>query len=664
MKGRASTILRILWCALVFFLPLRWNYAAISVEQANYPMDAWEWLFFTIQPHFLLAAISGALLLLTAAIHPAKPGRDASFAVPAVAFSPVLLGLAGLVNTTETAYAQAWFWHFYTVACISLGVWWTSRHDERLLPWMLHTVAAGALIAILQGWHQHFGGLQAEYEAQLEHAKNTGTALSEQMLAKLRQTRSTGSFADPNAYAAQLLLASPFFVLEAVRLGRRTSTPRAGGWILGGAACILAVGALVFSGSRGGVLGAVAGVAIAALLLLEHRLTTLWKAGLVLAAILLASAMVFALNYLSKRKMETVTVRLEYYRTAVEIYRGHPVFGAGLGEFYPWHMRLKGWEGDDARDAHSVFFAQLSQCGIPGALDALIRLSLPFLLAAGLFRRRRCKSQALFAMTVCGMVAWNVHALTQFNDMIVSTTSLAGFLGLYAFGPTRREEAATAGRSPRPLSAYLPMGALVLLGLGCIWSLHQAPGARAHQLAEDSLADRYLSYQRRKALLLDAISRDSTAFQPPKLLADMAVSRGDLETARLAVDELLRRTPHRATAHWRAWKLAVASGDAEGEAKALEAVARWNPTDLSLWLLRGVSAAHPSLTGQEKLLVEGLQLEKHEVTEESVRIGVAFPNPQVRRLAEPLLATLLDKGFVEELSGRRLVFTLEEQEEL
>lgn len=651
MKKSTSPVLRIFWCAFLFVLPFRWDYVATAAEQAIFPLEFPEWLLSTILPHCLLTTIAGALLLASLIRYPHAARRDAALCIPFLAFSPLLLGLAGLVHTTEIAYAQNWYWHFYVIACTATGLWWTSRADEKLLSWAFHAIAIGAFFTAWEGWTQHFGGLQAIYEAELENAKATGITLSEQMTAKFLQTRSYGHFADPNAYAAQLLLTCPLLILDAIRFAKRCSSPKTARWLLGGSATILSAGALFFSGSRGAALGAIAGILLAVVFQFGDRISRKWKFSLVILAILCAGALILAVNKVSHRKMETVTVRLEYYRTATAIYQRFPVFGAGLGEFFPWHLRLKDWEGDDARDPHSLFFSQLAQCGIPGALDALLRLAAPLLLALRLFRNHRSKLPWQTATILGAWTAWNVHALTQFNDQVISTAILAGSLGLFAF------ENENATKETHSLSLHqqrLFQGAILLLALIGLSTLQKMPSEKIRQIAENAYSDRRLSYNTKVQRMQESIRQEKNASLPPRMLADLALQQNDLPTAAEAITELLRRAPHRSSSWLRQWRLAVLQGNTQMEQEARQQMELWHPTYPFLHLLRGLS----SLDLQTRLRFSYANLEKIQITPETILFSLTLPSPVTHFQDEILLEPILRDGIHDSQTGKTLLFQL------
>ena len=103
MMRHLRLTVRLLWCLLLFLLPLRWSVATIACEQPNFPLRLVEWLFFTMWPPLLVPALIGAVLLLSLAAWPSPPPfRKAppAWIIPALACSPLIFGLAGLVHTT------------------------------------------------------------------------------------------------------------------------------------------------------------------------------------------------------------------------------------------------------------------------------------------------------------------------------------------------------------------------------------------------------------------------------------------------------------------------------------------------------------------------------------------------------------------------------------
>ncbi|MBP5300577.1 MAG: O-antigen ligase family protein, partial [Victivallales bacterium] len=408
---------------------------------------------------------------------------------------------------------------------------------------------------------------------------------------KFQQTRSYGHFMDPNVYAAHLLLTCPLMLRVLDRLGQRCSSPKTARILLVGAGAVLFLGALIFSGSRGAFVGLAGGLVIFGWVRWGKDLSRKATLALVVVAILGALAGGIGISVLSQRKLETASVRLEYYQTATRIFARFPLFGAGIGEFFPWHIRLKGWQLDEARDPHSLFFAQLSQCGLFGLCDALLRLGIPLLLVFGLLRKFRHADTTQVAAVLAAWCAWNVHSLLQFNDLIVSTACLAGSLGLFAFGnppdnlPSVELRAWPYKGMPTPFLRYhLPLLAitwLFIVGLlgACVILKPEKPLQEAMNHSEkiSSAAAIYPELQ-------EVIRLAPAEIYPVRRLLDIAMFHKDYAVAKEASDELIRRAPHRSTSWLKRWQLLTLTDAPESERQAaLDNAILWYPCSSNLW---------------------------------------------------------------------------------
>ena len=117
-------------CLLLFLLPLKFCTIMASSEQPNFPMDIWQWLFFTCIPNYILVALCGLALLWAALLY--KLPRSW---LPVLPWLFILVaGLFGLIHTTEWAYALNWLEHFVGAAAFCAAVWITLHNDDALVP--------------------------------------------------------------------------------------------------------------------------------------------------------------------------------------------------------------------------------------------------------------------------------------------------------------------------------------------------------------------------------------------------------------------------------------------------------------------------------------------------------------------------------------------------
>jgi hypothetical protein len=574
----AGALLRWYLYLFVFLLPFKFGTFAGGGEQPDFPLSLMEWVIFTCWPSLLPVILAGAALLFASLLYP-PPRLLRQAAVPALSLLMVAASLAGFINTTEWGYAWGWFWHFWGVFCISLAVYWVQDSDERLLPGLLNCIAAASLICCLQGWRQHFGGLEANRLMMEKNALETGQPLTRQIQEKLLQTRSYGSFVDPNIYAGHLLLTCPLMLIALRNWGRRFEPQRLTQGIFLGLGSVLFAGALIWSGSRGALLGLATGVCVL-ICLAPLRL----KLRIMLLAIgaALGIGAVLAVTWATNRDLLSASVRIQYYQTSVKIFQRHPLVGAGLGEFFPWHMRLKPPISEEARDPHSLFFALLGQCGIVGLLVCLCRILFPFALVFGLWRKERTSDSLLFTAVCCGSCAWLAHAQLQFNDTIPGTTYLAAFVILLAFHWQPRPVSPAPSAKPGLLFRLLAACAALL----AVWPVHSLPAERELQ-----------SLVSNKNHSLDSVLQGLQAIErqlpfsptPCRIRAEFALQHHALEDALSANLELVRRTPHRSSSWCRLAKVQFMSGRLREAEASLEQAALWYPYNPRLFPLLGAA---------------------------------------------------------------------------
>lgn len=556
--------LRWLLYAIVLFLP--WKLATFvgNGEQPNFPMSGWEWAIFSY-PCYFSALLGGGALLLAALIWPA-PKIDWPALVPLAWALPMLAGLAGLVNTTETDYAWQWNAHFAGLASLAIATWWTACNDHKLLPGLLHTLGLVGLLGALHAWYQRLWGFAEMKRLTLEQAAANHTELSAQMLGKLEQTRVFGTFVDPNVFASFLLLCLPFSLLAMYQWGSRFEKPRLGARVMLGLGIILFGAALFWSGSRGAAIGAAAGLA-AAVWTLPKVHSWRWRWLVPLGAVLLVAVFV-ALVTLQKSRggLATASIRLGYYRAALQMFCRHPVCGVGTGEFFPWYLRLKAPGAEVTRNPHCFYLSLLCQQGILGGLAALAILLLPWLVASFFLPQEKSR-HPLFLAACSGLAAWTVHSAFQFNELVPGVAYLAGLAMLLAFAG-RLE-----GKKPSP---HWRWPALALGVLTCC-AMCRCPGEMVYQQAEN--------LQRQQALISAkeryqaATLKLTNAPGPRSRLQSLAIALQDWKTAEEAARALVSCTPHRASSHLRLAKTLMVQGNlAEAETEAAAALA-WYPFD-------------------------------------------------------------------------------------
>ena len=651
MRKASHPILRWAYWLFVALMPFYWCAPAVPMETPNCPMSFLEGLLSTTLPLPLFGVCVGLLLLATAiqcgnSFDRKKLG--ASALVPLLAALPMAAGLAGLVHTTEWSYAGNWFLHWASIAALAAGVCLASHDDEKLLPGLFNAIAVTGALAAFHGWTQHFGGLQSNYEMQVRNAAESGVPLTEQMLLKLQQTRSYGSFCDPNVYAAHLLLTGPFLLLALHRIAGRCEEKQrtAATALLVGGGAVLLLGALYFSGSRGAFIGAAAGLALFGWQRWLRRFS--WKALLAtgLAGLLLLAAAVAFLSLRTNRRLETASVRAEYYACAWRLFLEKPVFGVGLGEFFNGHARLKPWHADDSRDAHSFLFAQLSQCGLAGAVDALVRLLVPLALAFGALKRHRRRDELQNAAVLSAWSAWIIHNLLQFNDLITSTTAMAALCGLFVLEEGRAAADASAKpllRSPARL-AFTAAAAVFAL-----FSAMQLPKWHRLQALENLLHDRYTRPEVAVSACQLEARRSRFNLIAVRLLCDYTAMRPEFQQeGNAAALAYAHRVPRRAGAHTRVAAFAIRQGNLAQAGEALTRARACYPCSPQVLLMEGILALE-DLTAAERQLMSQWSAERVQGNFETRDVAV-----QTYARQEEYAAKATARRLVERLNTLRL----------
>ena len=546
---------RYIICVCLALLSLKFTGYVGNGELPNFPLDGWQWAFFSCYPVFLSAVIGGLVLAVTIAVHRKIP-CNLLLLVP---FLPLLAGCIGLLRTTETDLSRLWMWHFAGAAAFAVAVCVCIHNDKDAVRWFVGTLGVVGLISVLKGWHQYFWGFD-ELRAYWEQMQANGIAVKDVMFEKLAQRRVYGQFIDPNVYSAHLLLCLPFSVYCAYSVGRRFEFPKVGAWLLTTAVSVLYLMAIYWSGSRGAMLGLAAGSACLVLSLPRVRVWR-WRWTLPVAAVVLGVAVVLIYTARANRGgMASASARKDYYVNAVKMYRMHPVTGIGLCEFFPWYLRLKSADAEVTRNPHSLFFALLSECGIFGGLAALILVLLPWIASA--------HAKGRWASLACGALGgFMLHSMVQFNELIPGVIYVALAMVFMLF-----EDKAKS----LPLKwNNVWRAALAVFGVACCMAMVRWRGEYVYQLAEEADKQRAGAGE---ALYFEAAKSLPNAPGPWRALTTSAMQRQDFPKALEYARELQRRTPHRSSSYSKLAQIYERLGRTEDAARARELAREWYPT--------------------------------------------------------------------------------------
>ena len=646
MKKNIS--IRILVCLLTAVLAFKFGSFIGNGEQANFPGDILEWLIFTGWPCYLAPAFCG-ILLIAVAIFCRNFRMDRSALAPGLWLLPIAAGLVGLMNSTETDYASQWMLHFLGAFAFCATVWLAANNDKGFLPFLSAVIGVIGLLACLQGWYQHFIGLAAARDYAIRQMTEKGLQITPQILEKMAQTRIYGNFIDPNVYASHILFCMPFALLSLHSFGRKMEQPKLSSTVLTAVGAIIFLLTLYWTGSRGAAIGLAAGIAIAVWSLHSVR-NWRWRWCIPALAVVGAAALAGAFVLLKSRDgMASASARLIYYATAVRIFIMHPFAGAGLGEFFPWYVRLKPIEAEITRDPHNMLLSFAVQTGVFGAIVAAAILLVPW--AVMTFRAKSLEDNKLQISAASALAAWTVHSMFQFNEIFPATLFLASASAVFIIAP--KESDAEQNRK----AAIAVRAVAIVCGAICLFAFMRMPGERLlrqGEIAEASAPGSGLpSYVTAMVSLPHAI-------MPPRASFDIYYAKGDWSKAADTAAELVRRSPHRASSHNKLALAQLAMNRLDDAEKSLAAAIEWYPSSpdnlIALAVLQ-YRREHSLTLMDGNMLARQLRTCNAWSHEGSGHVLVTFEKEN-----HSFLAAVLKDSVVHYPDGRQVVFQPIEQE--
>ena len=252
-----------------------------------------------------------------------------------------------------------------------------ARIERQLVPLLTRALIAMAAVEAFAGVWQYY--IDLPY-MQAEVAKGK-VALPQDLQTGLGAARIAGklvygTFANPNSLAGYLLIG--IFLLvgllwsgsrSAAAPARRVSPSTIGAVII----LLLMLAGLGFTGSKGGMLAALAGAWFFGAQYLARRNPALGRKLFVLTAVGVGGAVLLlalgCAGVLGPRPFGySMEVRLDYWRSAFAMWKTRPLSGIGLGGFGDSYSFFKMPMGEEVKDTHNDYIQFAAEMGIIGPL--------------------------------------------------------------------------------------------------------------------------------------------------------------------------------------------------------------------------------------------------------------------------------------------------------
>ncbi|MFW5996800.1 MAG: O-antigen ligase family protein [Lentisphaeria bacterium] len=407
-------------------LPIKFGSVLYTTTIETFPDSFLGWLI-SPWPTALLPLLSGTALLLTVVSFPLPCYRNKWWLLTIPWLAVVLLLLPALFNSTELERATLFIGNLLSAASLGMAGFIVLFNDKKFAHWLFISVICGAVLISLEAWYEvPGGGLEDALEFAEQQAEQGGYELPPEYRTRLLEKRASGPFVYPNSFAAHLILILPLSLITVWRYSSKLEPGHVSRWFCSALFLAVTVPALYWSGSRAALLALAGGIGAAFLLSRQSLKRKLLFIGI---ALLLAASGYLAVN--KGRSVASAEARLDYWQTAVEIYLEHPVTGAGLGEFFPWYMRLLPEGAEKTRLPHNFFLLFVSEAGVLGFIAAMLLLSLPFWFTKiDKWREENHNAQGsamIFALQ-SGLFAWLLHSLADFNLHIPGTLAMMALI--------------------------------------------------------------------------------------------------------------------------------------------------------------------------------------------------------------------------------------------
>jgi O-antigen ligase len=251
-----------------------------------------------------------------------------------------------------------------------------------------------------------------------------------------------GPYVNRNHFAGFVELTAPIGLALMIFRGIRRDL-----YLLAGLLCVVPLGALILSGSRGGIVAILLAIGVLALLARTRRNHGSDRPRLAVMGIIALAAVAFiawlgadqALRRLSTLPSRDVSLQRRGTMAlgAARIFIHHPILGCGLGTLVSVFPQYEpAYDGRLVDHVHNDYAELLAEMGILGGICGLIFLGRLFRTAREAFEEEQGHfSRALHAGAIASVCALLLHSLVDFNLHIPANTILFLLQALLATSP-------------------------------------------------------------------------------------------------------------------------------------------------------------------------------------------------------------------------------------
>ncbi len=188
------------------------------------------------------------------------------------------------------------------------------------------------------------------------------------------------------------------------------------------------VAALILTASKGGIIACILTLIVYFILFCKDKFSMRKRT---VAIILLSLLALFVLieRTLLPSKMKSLTARIDYWKSSVEMIKDKPLFGYGLGTFGIVYPKYRITNAEETQFAHNTYLQIWVETGLVG----FISYTAIWLLAIGAFIKKTFKNGLSFPQTAAGLaiLAFAMHNIVDFDFSIPALSFMAFyFVGL------------------------------------------------------------------------------------------------------------------------------------------------------------------------------------------------------------------------------------------